>query len=87
MASAKKWVTTNEVTVYANVGGSASLSPDCDDTFTYSATGTGGSGRIEPSHWHGPGCTPATARRIARGFRNRENYRLRMLLIGGGLAL
>ena len=24
-------------------------------------------------------------RRIARGFRNRENYRLRMLLIGGGL--
>jgi len=25
-------------------------------------------------------------RRIARGFRNRENYRLRMLLIGGGLA-
>ncbi|GAA3076372.1 MULTISPECIES: ISL3 family transposase [Actinomycetes] len=25
------------------------------------------------------------ARRIARGFRNRENYRLRMLLIGGGL--
>ncbi len=26
-------------------------------------------------------------RRIARGFRNRENYRLRMLLIGGGLRL
>ncbi len=26
-------------------------------------------------------------RRIARGFRNRENYRLRMLLIGGGLLL
>lgn len=26
-------------------------------------------------------------RRVARGFRNRENYRLRMLLIGGGLAL
>ncbi len=25
-------------------------------------------------------------RRIARGFRNRDNYRLRMLLIGGGLA-
>ena len=25
-------------------------------------------------------------RRIARGFRNREHYRLRMLLIGGGLA-
>lgn len=25
-------------------------------------------------------------RRVARGFRNRENYRLRMLLIGGGLA-
>ena len=24
-------------------------------------------------------------RRIARGFRNREHYRLRMLLIGGGL--
>jgi transposase len=24
-------------------------------------------------------------RRGARGFRNRENYRLRMLLIGGGL--
>ncbi len=24
-------------------------------------------------------------RRIARGFRNRESYRLRMLLIGGGL--
>jgi transposase len=24
-------------------------------------------------------------RRVARGFRNRENYRLRMLLIGGGL--
>ena len=26
-------------------------------------------------------------RRIARGFRNRENYRLRMLLVGGGLTL
>ena len=26
-------------------------------------------------------------RRIARGFRNRDNYRLRMLLIGGGLRL
>ena len=26
-------------------------------------------------------------RRIARGLRNRENYRLRMLLIGGGLTL
>lgn len=26
-------------------------------------------------------------RRIARGFRNRENYRLRMLLIGGGLTM
>ena len=26
-------------------------------------------------------------RRIARGFRNLENYRLRMLLIGGGLNL
>ncbi|MGL5826914.1 MAG: transposase, partial [Nocardioides sp.] len=26
-------------------------------------------------------------RRIARGFRNRNNYRLRMLLIGGGLQL
>lgn len=25
-------------------------------------------------------------RRVARGFRNRENYRLRMLLIGGGLS-
>jgi transposase len=25
-------------------------------------------------------------RRIARGFRNREHYRLRMLLIGGGLS-
>jgi transposase len=25
-------------------------------------------------------------RRIARGFRNLKNYRLRMLLIGGGLA-
>jgi len=25
-------------------------------------------------------------RRIARGFRNRDHYRLRMLLIGGGLA-
>jgi transposase len=24
-------------------------------------------------------------RRITRGFRNRDNYRLRMLLIGGGL--
>ena len=24
-------------------------------------------------------------RRVARGFRNRDNYRLRMLLIGGGL--
>jgi transposase len=24
-------------------------------------------------------------RRVARGFRNRKNYRLRMLLIGGGL--
>jgi transposase len=26
-------------------------------------------------------------RRVARGFRNRDNYRLRMLLIGGGLNL
>ncbi len=26
-------------------------------------------------------------RRVARGFRNRDNYRLRMLLIGGGLQL
>ena len=26
-------------------------------------------------------------RRIARGFRNRDNYRLRMLLIAGGLSL
>jgi hypothetical protein len=26
-------------------------------------------------------------RRIARGFRNRNNYRLRTLLIGGGLAI
>ncbi|WP_344067874.1 transposase, partial [Nostocoides vanveenii] len=26
-------------------------------------------------------------RRIARGFRNRDNYRLRMLLTGGGLNL
>jgi transposase len=26
-------------------------------------------------------------RRVARGFRNRDNYRLRMLLIGGGLHL
>lgn len=25
-------------------------------------------------------------RRVARGFRNYENYRLRMLLIGGGLS-
>jgi transposase len=24
-------------------------------------------------------------RRIARGFKNRDNYRLRMLLVGGGL--
>ena len=24
-------------------------------------------------------------RRIARGYRNRENYRLRMLLVAGGL--
>ena len=23
-------------------------------------------------------------RRLARGFRNRDNYRLRMLLVGGG---
>jgi len=27
----------------------------------------------------------ALHRRAARGFRNREHYRLRMLLIGGGL--
>jgi len=27
------------------------------------------------------------ARRVARGFRNPQNYRLRMLLIGGGLRL
>ncbi|MDF1606400.1 ISL3 family transposase [Nocardioides sp. YIM 152315] len=38
------------------------------------------------------GCTEAINglielhRRVARGFRNREHYRLRMLLIGGGLA-
>lgn len=25
-------------------------------------------------------------RRVARGFRNRDNYRLRMLLVGGGLS-
>ena len=27
------------------------------------------------------------ARRVARGFRDPDNYRLRMLLIGGGLRL
>ena len=39
------------------------------------------------------GCTESInglielARRVARGFRNPDNYRLRMLLIGGGLRL
>jgi hypothetical protein len=37
-------VTTNSVTVYSNVGGTASLTGDCDDTFTFTAQGTGGSG-------------------------------------------
>jgi hypothetical protein len=32
------------VTVFPLVGGSASLTGDCDDTFTYTAQGTGGSG-------------------------------------------
>jgi hypothetical protein len=36
--------TTNSVIVYPVVGGSASLTGDCDDTFTYTAQGTGGSG-------------------------------------------
>jgi hypothetical protein len=37
-------VTTEEVNVYDVVGGSASLTADCDDTFAYSASGTGGTG-------------------------------------------
>ena len=37
-------VTTNSVTVYPDVGGTASLLGDCDDTFAFSAQGTGGSG-------------------------------------------
>jgi transposase len=32
-----------------------------------------------------PSTASSTHRRIARGFRNRNNYRLRMLLIAGGL--
>jgi hypothetical protein len=36
--------TTAEKSVQPPVGGSASLTPDCDDTFAYSASGTGGSG-------------------------------------------
>ena len=36
--------TSNEVTVYPVVGGTASLTGGCDDTFTYTAQGTGGSG-------------------------------------------
>lgn len=37
-------VTSNSVTVFPDVGGSASLTGDCDDTFTFTAQGTGGSG-------------------------------------------
>lgn len=34
--------TSNEVTVYDAVGGTVALDPDCDDTFGYSAAGSGG---------------------------------------------
>lgn len=34
--------TSNTVTVYPAVGGSVLLTPDCDETFTYSASGSGG---------------------------------------------
>jgi hypothetical protein len=37
-------VTSNEVNVFASVGGTLTLTPDCDADFAYSATGTGGSG-------------------------------------------
>jgi hypothetical protein len=37
-------VTTNEVDVYDDVGGSASLSNACDGTFGYTAAGSGGTG-------------------------------------------
>lgn len=37
-------VITNEVNVYNVVGGSATLTPDCDDTFEFFASGTGGTG-------------------------------------------
>jgi len=35
-------VTSPTVTVYAAVGGTVLLTPGCDDTFTYAATGSGG---------------------------------------------
>jgi hypothetical protein len=37
-------VETNEVNVFSNVSGTAAITPDCDDTFGYSATGSGGNG-------------------------------------------
>lgn len=37
-----KQVTSNVVNVYDAVDAAVSLTPDCDDTFTYSALGTGG---------------------------------------------
>ena len=45
-------------------------------------------GQLEPvSYTHLDVYKRQLHRRIARGFRNRDNYRLRMLLIGGGLIL
>lgn len=43
-ASCATTVTSNTVSVYTAVGGSVSLTPDCDNTFGYSATGSGGNG-------------------------------------------
>ncbi len=37
-------VTSNEVNIFTSVGGTLTLTPDCDADFGYSATGTGGSG-------------------------------------------
>ena len=42
---------------------------------------------LDPSRALTPAVARVNERRVARGFRNYDNYRLRMLLIGGGLQL
>jgi hypothetical protein len=59
------------------------LGPDCERLCSGSAPTT--TARSSPGGTEAINGLIELHRRIARGFRNRDNYRLRMLLIGGGL--